>query len=66
VLINARLQGDGLEAECGILTRGERQSTSGTPYYEPTICVGGYPRNAGHSVASIPYREVLLALTRPW
>src|SRR5258706_14319595 len=26
----------------------------------------GYPRNAGHSVASIPYREVLLALTRPW
>jgi predicted RecB family nuclease len=42
VLINARLQGDGLEAECGILTRGERQSTSGTPYYEPTICVGTY------------------------
>jgi predicted RecB family nuclease len=42
VLINARLQGDGLEAECGILTRGEGQSTSGPPCYEPTICVGTY------------------------
>ena len=42
MLINARLQGDGLEAECGILTRGEGQSTSGPPCYEPTICVGTY------------------------
>ena len=31
-----------------------------------TFGSSGYPRNAGHSVASIPYREVLLALTRPW
>jgi hypothetical protein len=26
----------------------------------------GYPRKAGHSVASIAYREGLMALTRPW
>jgi hypothetical protein len=27
---------------------------------------GGYPFNAGHSVASMTYREDLMALPRPW
>ena len=30
------------------------------------IVLIGYPFNAGHSVASITYREGLMALTRPW
>ena len=34
VLINARLQVDGLEAECAILTRVEGQSTGGKHCYE--------------------------------
>jgi predicted RecB family nuclease len=40
ILINARLQVDGLEAECGILIRVEGQSTFGKYSYEPTIFVG--------------------------
>jgi predicted RecB family nuclease len=42
VLINARLQGDGLEAECGLLTRVDGQMPGGKPCYEPTIWVGTY------------------------
>jgi predicted RecB family nuclease len=40
VLINARLQMDGLAAECGVLTRVEGKSTFGKYRYEPTIFVG--------------------------
>src|SRR4029453_7374655 len=35
VLINARLQVDGLEAECGVLARMEGKSTFGKYRYEP-------------------------------
>jgi predicted RecB family nuclease len=42
VLINARLQVDGLEAACGVLTRVEGKSTLGKHYYEPTVFVGTY------------------------
>ena len=41
-LINARLQVDGLEAECGVLTRVEGNSTFGKYSYEPSIFVGTY------------------------
>ena len=40
VLINARLQADGFEAECIVLTRVEGKSALGKHSYEPTICVG--------------------------
>jgi predicted RecB family nuclease len=40
VLINARLQADGFEAECIVLTRVEGKSALGKHNYEPTICVG--------------------------
>ena len=30
------------------------------------VAIFGYPFNTGHSVASITYREILMALTRPW
>jgi predicted RecB family nuclease len=40
VLINARLQGDGLEATCGVLTRVEGKSAFGKYSYEPTVFVG--------------------------
>src|SRR5215475_6952603 len=40
VLINARLQVDGLAADCGVLTRVEVPSTFGKHSYEPTIFVG--------------------------
>jgi predicted RecB family nuclease len=41
-LINARLQVDGLEAECGVLTRVEGNSTFGKYSYEPSMFVGTY------------------------
>src|SRR5262245_14515992 len=40
VLINARLQVDGLVADCGVLTRVEGKSTFGKHSYEPSIFVG--------------------------
>jgi predicted RecB family nuclease len=40
VLINARLQVDGLAAHCGVLTRVEGTSTFGKYRYEPAIFVG--------------------------
>src|SRR4029450_2675785 len=40
VLINARLQVDGLAADCGVLTRVEGISTFGKYSYEPSIFVG--------------------------
>src|SRR5215831_6110851 len=40
VLINARLQVDGLAADCGALTRVEGTSTFGKYSYEPSIFVG--------------------------
>jgi predicted RecB family nuclease len=40
VLINARLQADGLTAECDVLTRVEEPSIGGQHRYEPTLCVG--------------------------
>src|SRR5712691_8877053 len=40
VLINARLQVDGLAADCGVLTRVEGTSTFGKYRYEPSIFVG--------------------------
>jgi predicted RecB family nuclease len=42
VLLNARLQAEGYEAACGVLRRVAGQSSGGTPWYEPTICVGTY------------------------
>jgi hypothetical protein len=42
MLINARLQVDGLEAECGLLTIVDGQLPGGNPCYEPTIWVGTY------------------------
>src|SRR5262245_32022474 len=40
VLIHARLQMDGLAADCGVLTRVEGTSTFGQHRYEPVIFVG--------------------------
>ena len=40
ILVNARLQADGFEAECDVLTRVEGKSALGKYSYEPTICVG--------------------------
>src|SRR6266581_1236107 len=40
LLINARLQVDGLAADCGVLTRVEGTSTFGKYRYEPSIFVG--------------------------
>src|SRR5712691_7369039 len=40
VLINAHLQVDGFEADCGVLTRVEGTSTFGKYSYEPSIFVG--------------------------
>src|SRR5262245_4129463 len=40
VLINARLQVDGLVADCGVLTRVEGTSTFGKHSYEPSIFAG--------------------------
>jgi predicted RecB family nuclease len=40
VLIQARLQVDGLAADCGVLTRVEVPSTCGQHSYEPSIFVG--------------------------
>jgi predicted ATPase len=42
VLINARLQADGLAADCGVLTRVEGKSTFGKYSYEPSLFVGTY------------------------
>jgi predicted RecB family nuclease len=42
VLIHARLQADGCEADCGVLTRVENPSTGGPHRYEPTTFVGTY------------------------
>jgi predicted RecB family nuclease len=40
ILVNARLQADGLVAECSVLTRVEGKSALGKYSYEPTICMG--------------------------
>jgi predicted RecB family nuclease len=42
VLLNARLQADGLAAVCDVLTRVKEPSPGGQPRYEPTLCVGTY------------------------
>jgi hypothetical protein len=42
VLLNARLRAEGYEAACSVLRRVEEKSPGGTPWYEPTICVGTY------------------------
>jgi predicted RecB family nuclease len=40
VLLHARLQADGLEADCGVLRRVEGLSPGGIPHYEPIIFAG--------------------------
>jgi predicted RecB family nuclease len=45
VLINANLQVDGFEAECGVLTKIEGKSRFGKFSYEPSIFAGTYSLN---------------------
>ena len=55
VLLNARLQAEGYEAACSVLRRVEGTSSGGTPWYEPTICVGTY------SISTDQKRELVFA-----
>jgi hypothetical protein len=55
VLLNARLQAEGYEAACSVLRRVEGTSSGGTPWYEPTICVGTY------SISTDQRRELVFA-----
>jgi predicted RecB family nuclease len=51
MLINARPQVDGLEAECGVLTRVEGKSVFGKYSYEPSMFVGTYSISKGQKLA---------------
>ncbi|HEX2241658.1 MAG TPA: TM0106 family RecB-like putative nuclease [Gammaproteobacteria bacterium] len=66
MLLHARLQADGLEADCGILTRVEGLSTGGTPQYEPTIFVGTFSITTEQRLALSFVAYVLERLQRTW
>jgi predicted RecB family nuclease len=66
VLFHARLQADGLEADCGVLTRVEGLSTQGTPQYEPTLFVGTFRITTEQKLALAFVAYVLERLQHTW